>query len=90
MELLVPDRGRREEVEAEVPEVPLAFYEIAMRLPVGWCDVAGAFLLLSEPYRADADRARSLGWPVIERLGNHLDIVSDADSVAHELIEIVG
>jgi hypothetical protein len=45
-------------------------------------------VLLSESYREDAERARRLGWPVIERLGGHLDIVSDIDNVAHMILEV--
>ena len=45
-------------------------------------------MLLSEPYRQDAQRASSLGWRVIERLGTHLDIVNDPGSIARNLIEL--
>jgi pimeloyl-ACP methyl ester carboxylesterase len=40
----------------------------------------------SEPYRRDADTARSLGWPVMEDLGNHLDIVNEPESLARDLV----
>ena len=83
---LVPDGARRAEIEAEMPEVPLAFFETPMPLPVGWCEGPGAFVLLSEPYRRVADTARSVGWPVVEDLGNHLDIVNHPESLARHLI----
>jgi len=86
MENLVPDGARRAEIEVEMPEVPIAFFETPTPLPVGWCEGPGAFLLLSEPYRRDADTARSLGWPVMEDLGNHLDIVNDPESLARDLV----
>jgi pimeloyl-ACP methyl ester carboxylesterase len=88
MENLVPDAARRAEIEAEMPAVPLAFFETAMPLPVGWCEGPGAFVLLSEPYRRDADTARSLGWPVVEDIGNHLDIVNDPESLARDLVAL--
>jgi len=88
MENLVPDAARRAEIEAEMPAVPLAFFETAMPLPVGWCEGPGAFVLLSEAYRRDADTARSLGWPVVEDLGNHLDIVNDPESLARDLVAL--
>lgn len=88
MEMLVPDAGRRTPLEAEMPEIPLAFYELPVEVPVGWCDTPASFLLLSESYRHDADRARGLGWPTIERLGSHLDIVNAADPIARSLIEL--
>jgi pimeloyl-ACP methyl ester carboxylesterase len=86
MENLVPDGARRAEIEVEMPQVPLAFFETPIPLPVGWCEDPGAFVLLSEPYRRDADTARSLGWPVVEDLGNHLDIVNDPESLARDLV----
>ena len=35
-----------------------------------------------EPYRSDAERARSLQWTIVERLGTHLDIASDEEAIA--------
>lgn len=90
MKALVPDPGRRAEIEREMPDVPLALYESPVTMPGGWCDTLGAFLLLSEAYRQDADTASSLGWPVIERLGTHLDIVNDPEGVARSLVELSG
>lgn len=88
MEALVPSQHRRTEVEAEIVEIPFAYFESTFEVPAGWCDTAGSFLLLSESYRADAERARTLGWPTIERIGNHLDIVNDADAVAGTIMEL--
>lgn len=88
MESLVPARHQRIELEAEMVEIPLAYFESAFGVPAGWCDTAAAFLLLSESYRADAERARTLGWPTIERIGNHLDIVNDAEAIAGTIIEL--
>jgi hypothetical protein len=65
MEMLVPDDDRRAPLEAEMPEIPLAFYESPIEVPIGWYDTSGSFLLLSESYSGDADRARALGWPTM-------------------------
>jgi hypothetical protein len=88
MQLLVSTADRRAELEAEMPEIPLAFFESPLDVPNGWCETPGSYLLLSEPYRADAERARALGWPTVERLGGHLDIVNDPDHVAHTILEL--
>jgi hypothetical protein len=88
METLVPEEGRRAELEAEMTELPLALYEAEVRMPNGWCEGAGAVLLLSEGYRLDADRARTIGWPVHEHLGNHLDIVNNPGPIAAAIIEL--
>ena len=88
LESLIPDDDRRAAVEAELPEIPLRFYESTIEAPQGWCSRSGAYVLLSEGYQADADTAARLGWPVVTRLGQHLDIVGDAEAIAAILLEI--
>jgi pimeloyl-ACP methyl ester carboxylesterase len=88
MEMLVPAVDRRVELEAEMPEVPLAYFESPFDVPEGWCRTRGSFLLLSEQYRDDARRARSLGWPTIDRLGGHLAIANEPDGVAGMIVEL--
>lgn len=89
MDALVPDRTRRAEIEAELPEIPLTLYEAPLSQPVGWCDTPSGYLLLSDAYRRDTDRASTLGWPVIEHLGTHLDIVNHPEPLARHLVELV-
>jgi hypothetical protein len=88
MQALVPDDDRRRDIELQFPSVPLAWFESEIAAPTSWCDADGSFLLLSEPYRPDADRAGSLGWPVIERLGMHLDIANSEEVVADVLVDL--
>ena len=88
MERLVAADDRRAALEAEMPEIPLAFFESPISFPEGWCQTRGAFLLLSEPYRDDAKRAQVLGWPIVERRGGHLDIANDPDAIARMIAEL--
>ena len=88
MRALVPDDVRRAQLDAELPEVPIAFYEVTMELPADWPRRSSSFVLLSESYRADAQRARLLGWSVIERVGGHLDIVSAPEAVARLVVDL--
>jgi hypothetical protein len=88
METLVPDDDRRCELEAEMPHIPLRYFESRFEVPRGWCDIEISFLLLSEPYRADARRARELGWPTIERMGNHLDVATDPEGIARRIVDL--
>ncbi|MDQ3931610.1 MAG: alpha/beta hydrolase, partial [Actinomycetota bacterium] len=81
-EALIPDDHRRQEVEHELPNVPLAFFQSPVEVPTAWCTTPGAYVLLSEAYRRDAARASLLGWPLVERLGSHLDIVNHESSIA--------
>ena len=88
MDALVQDGARRHEIEAELPRVPLTFFEVPIPLPVDWCETDGGVLLLSEFYRSDADRAAALGWPVIERSGAHLDMANEEEEIAANLVEL--
>jgi hypothetical protein len=88
LESLVPDDRRRREIEKELPLVPLAFFEAPIEVPTNWCKSGGAYVLLSEAYRLDASRAGSLGWPVVERPGAHLDIVNDEEAIADILLDL--
>jgi hypothetical protein len=82
MKTLVPDDERRGVIESELPTVPLAFFQEPITLPPRWCTENGSYVLLSEAYRGDAEKATSLGWPVIERIGGHLDIANNEESIA--------
>jgi len=89
MKMLVPDGLRRTQVEAELPAIPIVFHETPIELPPGWPRRPASFLLLSDAYRADAERARSLGWPLTDRPGGHLDIVNTPEAVAGDIVDLV-
>jgi hypothetical protein len=89
LDALVCKDERRLEIEAEFPRVPLAFFEAPIAVPTGWCASRGAYVLLSEAYRQDANRAAGLGWPVVERPGAHLDIVNDEEAIVDAFIEVL-
>jgi hypothetical protein len=88
LEALIPLDQRRHEIEAELPRVPLSFYETVIGAPRNWCTIPTAYILLSEQYREDAQRAAAVGWPVVERLGGHLDLVNDGEAIASILIDL--
>jgi hypothetical protein len=89
LEALIPLDQRRHEIEAELPRVPLSFYETVIEAPRNWCTIPTAYILLSEAYRQDAQRAAAVGWPVVERLGGHLDLVNHGEAIASILIDLV-
>jgi hypothetical protein len=88
MERLVDVPERRAVIEAELPIVPLQFYETSIAMPPGWCDTPSAYVLLSPGYRDDAVTASARGWPVVERLGTHLDMANDEQSIAAILFDL--
>jgi pimeloyl-ACP methyl ester carboxylesterase len=90
MEALMPDRHRRHAVLAELPEVPLSYFEARVPMPGEWSSADGAYVLLSDPYRPDAVEAASRGWPVTElRGGGHLDIVTRPADVAVAILHVL-
>lgn len=88
IETLVPDAERRAAVVASLPRVPLSYFESQVHLPHDWSAVDGAYILLSEAYRSDATAAASHGWPVIEMLGGHLDLVIHPAELADALTSV--
>jgi hypothetical protein len=90
MQHFVPHEARRREVEVELPQIPLSFYEQSIGSPTDWCAKRIGYLLLSEAYRNDLAVAQLHGWPTRELLGTHLDIVNHPNEVASLLVELAG
>ncbi len=88
LERLIPDSEMRARVEAELPELPMRLFDEGLPAPAGWCEWQCDYLLLSEEMRGEAEQACLLGWPVLEDLGNHLDVVNRPAEVAADLVRI--
>jgi len=86
---LVPDDATRAAIEAELPEVPLRFFEAPIDVPAYWYEISSSYVLLGEPYRRDANTAAAWGWPVVERPGGHLDIVNEPQAFAAIIADII-
>lgn len=87
---LLPDAEARRRFAAGCPRLPLAmFQEVHPPLP-GWPPAPGAYLLLSEAYQQEAERARGLGWPVSKLASHHLGLLTDPGCVAGKLLELLG
>lgn len=87
MERLVPDPVRRDAVVAELPHLPLSYFSARVPMPQGWVTASCAYVLLSEAYRHEAEKAAALGWPVTELLGSHLDLVTQPLALAKALVD---
>jgi Alpha/beta hydrolase family len=90
MEELVPSEPVRDALEAEMPRLPLSFFEAAVPMPQAWTRRPCAYLLLSdEAYGASAAHARKRGWPVAELPGaQHLSIITDPLAVTDVLLDL--
>jgi hypothetical protein len=85
MEELIPDDYLRGTVVAELPTLPLSYFEGAIPVPTGWMRTSCRYVLLSEAYREEAEEATSRGWQVFEHLGSHLDILTRPVEIADAL-----
>ncbi len=87
---LVPDPDTRRHFAAGCPRLPLAMFE-ELHPPVPqWPDAPGAYLQLSDAYQGEADKARELGWPVMEQLSHHLAMLTEPGRVAGSLHQLIG
>lgn len=84
---MVPDVRVLEEIEAEAPEVPLAFLK-EPRPTVAWTGPC-SYVQLSPAYAKAATTARELGWPVVELDSHHLGAVTSPDEVATALVPLI-
>jgi len=88
MQQLVPDDRKRVAVAAELPRLPLSYFEDRVPAPAGWTPVPRGYVLLSEAYASDADSAEERGWPVARLAGAHLDIVTRPVLVTDAILRV--
>lgn len=91
MRELVPDERLRAELEAEMPCLPLSYFDATVPLPDDWPNRRRcAYLLLgADPYGQSAAEARAYGWPVIELQDvQHLAIVTNPIAVTEAVLEV--
>ena len=86
MEELIPDDYLRSLAVAEMPNLPLSYFDGAIPVPSEWTRASCHYVLLSEAYRDEAAEATSRGWQVSENLGSHLDILIKPVEIA-DLLE---
>jgi hypothetical protein len=86
---LVPDPGRRRRLIAEIPRLPVAYFDEPAP-PARFANaVACAFLRLGPPFDPAADKARRLGWWVTRRGWDHLRMLSAPAAVADLIAQAI-
>lgn len=78
----VPDAARRRRLIAEIPRMPLAYFDEPAPPARFAQSVACAFVRLGAPFDAAAAKAQRLGWWVARRDWDHLRMLSDPEAVA--------
>ncbi len=90
MKELIPDEEKRATVCGELPRLPVSFFESRVPVPRGWASARCGYVQLSEPYAAEAAEAASRGWPVLQRPGTHLDIVTRPVLITDAILSVTG
>jgi pimeloyl-ACP methyl ester carboxylesterase len=88
MATLVPDAKLRATIEAELPRLPLAYFDEKIDVPDNWPSQRGAYLQLSAIFAEDASAAEARGWPVERMTATHLHMVVDPVGVTGRILEL--
>jgi hypothetical protein len=83
---LVKDPQTRARFVAEIPRLPIAFFQEPLP-ETTWHGPSG-YLQLSTPYADTAAEARALGWPIAELQSDHLAPLTCPESVADALLAL--
>lgn len=85
---LIPDEDLRALVLADMPALPISFFEDRVPVPAGWTASRCGYVLLSEAYAEQAAKAEASGWPVVRLEGGHLDIVTRPEAVTEAIVSV--
>jgi pimeloyl-ACP methyl ester carboxylesterase len=86
---LVPETVVRQQLIAEIPRLPIAYFDEPAP-PAGFANsVSCAFMRLGSPFDRAADKAERLGWWVARRDWDHLRMVSDPEAVADLIVQAI-
>jgi hypothetical protein len=83
---LVPDVATRSTLVADIPRVPLDYFEEIAPAFGGWDQRPCGYVRLSAAYDAAAADARGRGWPVLRHEGHHLSGVTEPETVADAIV----
>jgi pimeloyl-ACP methyl ester carboxylesterase len=86
---LVPDMARRRRLIAEIPRLPVAYFDEPAPPARFAKSVACAFLRLGPPFDSAADKAERLGWWVMRRDWDHLRMLSAPKAVARLIAQAI-
>jgi pimeloyl-ACP methyl ester carboxylesterase len=86
---LVADPALRRRFVAEIPRLPLAYFDEPAPRAQFAESVACAFVRLGAPFDRAADKADRLGWWVVRRDWDHLRMLSDPAAVADLIAQAI-
>jgi hypothetical protein len=87
---LLPDENLRDSFIAELPVLPLRYFQESAPVSPRWPTARCGYLQLSSAYEQEAEEAARLGWPVRRQSVDHLAMISKPHEVAEALQLLVG
>jgi hypothetical protein len=87
---IVPKAELAERLAADQRPRALPFWEEPIPVFAGWPDAPGAYLLFTDTYRREAERALAMGWPVRKLPAGHFHMLVAPEAVAQALNELIG
>lgn len=89
IEELLPDAELRAAFHADLPRLPLSYFEEPAPTVTLAPKIRGGYLLLSDGYQAAAEEAERHGWPLIHLPSDHLAMLTQPESVAAALEQLI-
>jgi pimeloyl-ACP methyl ester carboxylesterase len=86
---LLPEEGLRRRFIAELPRVPLAYFEERPPVVSGWSAARCGYLQLSGAYDEVADEAEQHGWVVVREPADHLAMLTRPAAISGLLDRLV-
>jgi hypothetical protein len=87
LESLIRDPARRSQFEADLPRLPLSWFDAETDVPP-WASSRCAYLRLSKPYEPEALTAERRGWTVVHIDGTHLHPMIEPEATADAVIAL--
>lgn len=88
IEALIPDSELRAAVLAEIPRLPLAYFDEPAPRVDGSLERCG-YVQLSAAYGPFADEAELRGWPTVREAADHLAILTNPSRVVGHILDLV-
>ena len=88
MARLIADPALRAEFSADLPRLPLAYFEARAPTDDTWRTKPGAYLQLSDACAGDAQAAEGFGWTVRRERLHHLAMLTHPDRLAAILVSM--
>jgi pimeloyl-ACP methyl ester carboxylesterase len=86
---LLPEEGLRRRFIAELPRLPLAYFEERAPVVSGWPPARCGYLRLSGAYDGVADEAERHGWLVVREPADHLAMLTRPATIAGLLDRLI-